>query len=68
MIKEKEVYILWTYPPATDKAERFIEGIYAHKIQAEKDMRLLKEEEQQYPKHERCEYWIQSTVMNMLNC
>jgi hypothetical protein len=68
MTEEKEIYILWVYPPNGVNGERFIEGIYAHKIQAKKDMRMLLEDEQQYPEHERCEYWIQSTVMNMLNC
>jgi hypothetical protein len=38
----KEVYLLWIYPSIGDK---WIEGVYAHKIMAEKIMRLLREDD-----------------------
>lgn len=34
----KQVYILWVHPFPEPS---FIEGVYAHKIDAERDMRLL---------------------------
>jgi hypothetical protein len=39
----REVYLLWIYPPTGNK---WVDGVYAHKLMAEKVMRLLREDDE----------------------
>ena len=62
-IEMKEVYLLWVYPSIGNK---WVEGVYAHKLMAEKVMRLFREDDEK--EHRKgYSYTLQSVEFNSDN-